>query len=63
MQPLTQFDIAAIITASVEASLRIALEQGVGPEQVGVVAKAIGGNAGMALYLEIQERGVEREDH
>ncbi len=60
--PLTQHDIAALITASVEASLRMALAQGLPADQAGAVAKAIGGNAAMVVYLEIQERGVVKED-
>lgn len=60
--PLTQYEIASLIAASVEASLRMALQHGCTPDQAGDVAKAIGGNAGAALYMEIQERGVVREE-
>lgn len=60
--PLTQFEISGLIARSVEASLRMALQHGCTPDQAGDVAKAIGGNAGMALYLEICERGVAAEE-
>ena len=58
--PLTQHDIARLISESVAASLRMALDAG-RPVDVAAVAKAIGGNAAMVVYLEIQERGVADE--
>lgn len=63
MQPgkLTQFDIARIISDSVAASLKMALAMGCTADQVPAIAKAIGGNAGMAVWMEAVERGVADE--
>ncbi len=61
MKPVTAKEIAQIIAASAAASIRIALEQGCTADQVEAVAKAIGGNAGMTVYLELQDRGFVRE--
>lgn len=61
MPKLNQFDIAKIIAESVAASLSQAIALGCTQDQVPNIAKAIGGNAGMALYIELLERGVADE--
>ena len=58
---LTQHDIAKLISDSVAASLRQALELGCTVDQVPAIAKAIGGNAGMVVWIEALERGVADE--
>lgn len=62
MTPLTARDIARLITDSVQASLAQAIAHGCSAADVPAIARAIGGNAGMAIYLEILERGIERDD-
>lgn len=59
--PLTQFEIAKMITESVTASLAQAIARGCGADEVASIAKAIGGNAGMVVYMEVLERGVAAE--
>lgn len=61
MTKLTQFDIAKIIADGVAASLRQALDLGCTADQVPSIAKAIGGNAGMVVWIEAVERGVADE--
>lgn len=58
---LTAADIAKLIADSVEASLRQAIQLGCTADQAPAIAKAIGGNAGMVVYLEALERGIEAE--
>lgn len=60
--PLTARDIARLITDSVQASLSQAMAHGCTATDAPGVAKAIGGNAGMAVYLQILERGISRDD-
>lgn len=59
MRPLTARDLAKLIADSVQASPPQALTLGCIAADVPAIAKAIGGNAGMAVYLEILERGVD----
>jgi hypothetical protein len=59
MTPLTARDLARLIADSVQASLAQALTLGCTAADVPAIAKAVGGNAGMAIYLEILERGIE----
>lgn len=61
MPPLTAREISKLIADSVAASLRQALELGCTAAEVPAIAKAIGGNAGMAVYLEALERGIAAE--
>lgn len=63
MQPskLTRNEIAKMIADSVTASLRQAIQHGCTQEQVPIIAGAIGGNAGMVIWMEVLERGVADE--